>query len=178
MQVCISDHPSGVHLPAVAQSLCQQGCQALQSKLQSPHAKAVMSDSVCFCVMLQFTDIQGTLEAVPSSQSIGTSDGQARGSPAMLSPEASGGHLQGEASQGSLAAALGDEQKKKPRREWQQSLRNSNKFKSADAARGPWGLSSHSPKTERRSVWPLHRKASRRALLSAANSCCVQVLLD
>lgn len=44
----------------------------------------------------------------------------------------------------------GDEQKKRAKREWQQSLRNSGKFKSGDAQRGPWGLSTHSPKLERR----------------------------
>ena len=100
---------------------------------------------------MQFTDIQGTLEPVPSAQSAGAmTDGQTKASSANLSPEASGGHLQGEASQGSLGPASGDEQKKKSKREWQQSLRNSNKFKSADASRGPWGLSSHTPKTERR----------------------------
>ncbi len=104
--------------------------------------------------MMQFADIQGSLEAAPSNRSDNTSEGHpAQGSPLTLSPEASGGLApQGEASQGSLEKAPGDEQKKRSKREWQQSLRSSNKFKSADATRGPWGLSAHSPKTERRSA--------------------------
>ncbi|KAL3146030.1 hypothetical protein ABBQ38_015385 [Trebouxia sp. C0009 RCD-2024] len=99
-----------------------------------------------------FADIQGSLEAAPSTHSDDTPEEHPTwGSPLTLSPEASGGPApQSEASQGSLGKAPGDEQKKKSRREWQQSLRSSNKFKSADAARGPWGLSTHSPKTERR----------------------------
>ena len=106
--------------------------------------------------MVQFKDIQGTLEpAVPRAQSPFVSEGQAKEPPANPSDEGSSGHLQGEASQGSVGTASGDEQKKKSRREWQQSLRNSNKFKSADALRGPWGLSTHSPKTERRWGWLL-----------------------
>ena len=107
---------------------------------------------------MQFADIQGSLEAAPGTRSDDTSEGYpTKGSPLTLSPEASGGPApQGEASQGSLGKAPGDEQKKQSRREWQQSLRSSNKFKSADASRGPWGLSAHSPKTERRSAQLLH----------------------
>ena len=115
----------------------------------------------CFnypCCFTQFADIQGSLEAAPSTRSDDTSEGHpAKGSPLTLSPEASGGLApQAEASQGSLGKAPGDEQKKKSKREWQQSLRSSNKFKSADASRGPWGLSAHSPKTERRSAQLLY----------------------
>lgn len=100
---------------------------------------------------MQFTDIQGNLEAAPSTRSDEAQEEQPpSGLPPTLTPEASGGLPQSEASQGSLGTALGDEQRKKSRREWQQSLRSSNKFKSTDATRGPWGLSTHSPKTERR----------------------------
>ena len=101
--------------------------------------------------MMQFTDIQGSLEAASGARPDETPEERPPGgSPLSLSPEASGGPPRGETSQGSLGTASGDEQKKKSRREWQQSLRSSNKFKSADATRGPWGLSTHSPKTERR----------------------------
>ena len=100
---------------------------------------------------MQFTDIQGSLEAVSSTRSDERSEEHPPGGSApTLFPEASGGPPKGQASQGSLGTASGDEQKKKSRREWQQGLRNSNKFKSADATRGPWGVSMHSPKTERR----------------------------
>ena len=108
---------------------------------------------------VQFRDIQGSLEGSPSGHSIGSSDGQTSPGSAVggshspgLSPEASGGHLQGEASQQSSVgtAASGDEQKQKARREWQQSLRNSSRFKNSEAQRGPWGLSAHGPKLERR----------------------------
>ena len=108
------------------------------------------NDLSCWFTM-QFTDIQGNLEADSSIRSDEAQEEHPpEGSPLPLSPEASGGPPQSEASQGSLGTALGDEQRKKSRREWQQSLRSSNKFKSADATRGPWGLSTHSPKTERR----------------------------
>ena len=102
---------------------------------------------------MQFADIQGSFQTAPSTRSNDTpKELPPGGSPLTLSPEASSVTPQGEASQGSLGTAPGDEQKKKSRREWQQSLRSSNKFKSANATRGPWGLSSHSPKTERRSA--------------------------
>lgn len=116
--------------------------------------KRVCLRIISCCCMMQFADIQGSLEAAPSTHSDDTPEEHPTwGSPLTLSPEASGGPApQSEASQGSLGKAPGDEQKKKSRREWQQSLRSSNKFKSADAARGPWGLSTHSPKTERRSA--------------------------
>ncbi|KAA6417880.1 MAG: hypothetical protein FRX49_12178, partial [Trebouxia sp. A1-2] len=109
-----------------------------------------------------FTDIQASLEgANHSGPSIGTLEGQtSSGSPSepkesgplspALSPETSAGQLQGEISQGSLGTVLGDEQKRKARREWQQSLRNSGKFKNSDAQKTPWGLSAHGPKLERR----------------------------
>ena len=101
--------------------------------------------------MMQFTDLQGKLEAAPSTRPDETpEEGPSGSSPLTLSPEASGGLPKGEISQSNLGTASGDEQKKKSKREWQQSLRSSNKFKSADATRGPWGLSTHSPKTERR----------------------------
>ena len=109
------------------------------------------------CCVMQFTDIQGSLEAAPSTRSDDTTEEHPPGgTPLTRSPEASSAPPQREASQGSLGAALGDEQKKKSRREWQQSLRSSNKFKSADATRGRWGLSVHSPKTERRSAQLLY----------------------
>lgn len=67
--------------------------------------------------MLQFTDIQGSLEAAPSGPSVGMAEGHTRGgspsepmgsspSPA-LSPETSAGQLQGEASQSSVGTASG-----------------------------------------------------------------------
>ena len=112
--------------------------------------------------LLQFTDIQASLEgANHSGPSTGTHEGQKpSGSPSepkgsgplspVLSPETSAGQLQGECSQGSLGTVSGDEQKKKAKREWQQSLRSSGKFKNSDAQKSPWGLSAHGPKLERR----------------------------
>ena len=112
--------------------------------------------------LLQFTDIQASLEgAIHSGPSIGIPEGQkSPGSPSepkgsgplspVLSPETSAGQLQGEISQGSLGTVSGDEQKKKAKREWQQSLRNSGKFKNSDAQKSPWGLTAHGPKLERR----------------------------
>lgn len=137
-----------------------------------------MPKSFCLCFissycMMQFADIQGSLEGAPSTRSDDAPEEHpTRGSPLTLSPEASGGPVpQSEASQGSLGKAPGDE-KKKSRREWQQSLRSSNKFKSADAARGPWGLSTHSPKTERRSA---QRRISF-CMLTCAILCCHQAV--
>jgi len=115
------------------------------------------------CVdLLQFTDIQASLEgANHNGLSEGTTEGQKpSGSPSepkesgplspALSSETSAGQLQGETSQGSLGTVTGDEQKRKAKREWQQSLRNSGKFKNSDAQKSPWGLSAHGPKLERR----------------------------
>ena len=134
-----------MHIHIVAHGCCRQFYNTPQEK-----------NNLSCCVM-QFTDIQGSLEAAPSTRSDDTPEEHPPGGSLLtLSPEASSAPPQGEASQGSLGAALGDEQKKKSRREWQQSLRSSNKFKSADATRGPWGLSVHSPRTERRSAQLLH----------------------
>ncbi|KAL0037008.1 hypothetical protein WJX77_008847 [Trebouxia sp. C0004] len=114
-----------------------------------------------------FTDIQASLEgANHSGPSVGTPEGQkASGSPSepkgsgplspVLSPETSAGQLQGETSQGSLGTVSGDEQKRKAKKEWQQSLRNSGKFKNSDAQKSPWGLSAHGPKLERRGCSPM-----------------------
>lgn len=122
----------------------------------------MLLDAIHNANLLQFTDIQASLEgANHSGPSIGTLEGQtSSGSPSepkesgplspALSPETSAGQLQGEISQGSLGTVLGDEQKRKARREWQQSLRNSGKFKNSDAQKTPWGLSAHGPKLERR----------------------------
>jgi len=95
------------------------------------------------CVdLLQFTDIQASLEGA-------NHNGLSEGTPEGQKPSGAG-QLQGETSQGSLGTVTGDEQKRKAKREWQQSLRNSGKFKNSDAQKSPWGLSAHGPKLERR----------------------------